>query len=56
MGHHELWEVKQERDRIYSLPEMSEEEGYKVGDLEALYGEMDGYSAESRAGELLRKE
>nr|CAD7567285.1 unnamed protein product [Timema californicum] len=51
MGHHELWEVKQERDRIYSLPEMSEEEGYKVGDLEALYGEMDGYSAESRADE-----
>jgi ATPase subunit of ABC transporter with duplicated ATPase domains len=53
MGHHELWEVKQERDRIYALPEMSEEEGYKVADLEALYGEMDGYSAESRAGELL---
>jgi len=42
MGHHELWEVKQERDRIYALPEMSEEEGYKVADLEALYGEMDG--------------
>ena len=24
MGHEELWKVKQERDRIYSLPEMSE--------------------------------
>nr|WP_205297378.1 ABC-F family ATPase [Pantoea multigeneris] len=53
MGHNELWEVKEERDRIYALPEMSEEEGYKVADLEVLYGEMDGYSAESRAGELL---
>ena len=53
MGHSELWEVKQERDRIYSLPEMSEEDGYKVADLEVKYGEMDGYSAESRAGELL---
>ncbi|MBE5250839.1 ABC-F family ATPase [Mixta mediterraneensis] len=53
MGHNELWEVKQERDRIYALPEMSEEDGYKVADLEVLYGEMDGYSAESRAGELL---
>ncbi|MBP2197040.1 MULTISPECIES: ABC-F family ATPase [Pantoea] len=53
MGHQELWTVKQERDRIYALPEMSEEEGYKVADLEVLYGEMDGYSAESRAGELL---
>lgn len=30
MGHKELWEVKQERDRIYALPEMSEEDGYKV--------------------------
>ncbi len=53
MGHSELWTVKQERDRIYALPEMSEEEGYKVADLEVEYGEMDGYSAESRAGELL---
>ncbi len=53
MGHTELWDVKQERDRIYALPEMSEEDGYKVADLEVLYGEMDGYSAESRAGELL---
>jgi len=53
MGHAELWAVKEERDRIYALPEMSEEEGYKVADLEVEYGEMDGYSAESRAGELL---
>lgn len=53
MGHGELWEVKQERDRIYALPEMSEEDGYKVADLEVKYGEMDGYSAEARAGELL---
>ncbi|WP_430981210.1 ABC-F family ATPase [Serratia rubidaea] len=53
MGHSELWEVKEERDRIYALPEMSEEDGYKVADLEVAYGEMDGYSAEARAGELL---
>lgn len=53
MGHTELWQVKQERDRIYALPEMSEEDGYKVADLEVQYAEMDGYSAESRAGELL---
>ncbi|MCO6523473.1 MAG: ABC-F family ATPase [Candidatus Schmidhempelia sp.] len=53
MGHAELWQVKQERDRIYALAEMSEEDGYKVADLEVLYAEMDGYSAEARAGELL---
>jgi ATPase subunit of ABC transporter with duplicated ATPase domains len=53
MGHEELWHVKQERDRIYALSEMSEEDGYKVADLEVQYAEMDGYSAEARAGELL---
>ena len=53
MGHKELWEVKQERDRIYNLPEMSEEDGMKVAELEVTFAEMDGYSAESRAGELL---
>ena len=53
MGHTELWAVKQERDRIYSLPEMSDEDGMKVAELEVQFAEMDGYSAESRAGEIL---
>ncbi|KFZ38110.1 ABC transporter ATP-binding protein [Shewanella mangrovi] len=53
MGHKELWKVKQERDRIYSLPEMTEEDGIKVAELEMEFAEMDGYTAESRAGELL---
>lgn len=53
MGHAELWTIKQERDRIYSLPEMSEEEGMRVAELEVEFAELDGYTAESRAGELL---
>jgi ATPase subunit of ABC transporter with duplicated ATPase domains len=53
MGHEELWAVKQERDRIYALPEMSEEDGMRVAELEVQFAEMDGYSAESRAGEIL---
>ena len=53
MGDAELWQVKQERDRIYSMPEMSEEDGMKVADLEVQFAEMDGYSSESRAGEIL---
>lgn len=53
MGHAKLWEVKQERDRIYALPEMSEEEGMLVAELEVEFAELDGYTAESRAGELL---
>ena len=53
MGHERLWEVSQERDRLYSLPEMSDDEGMRVADLEIEFAELDGYSAESSAGELL---
>ncbi len=53
MGYKRLWEVSEERDRLYSLPEMSDEEGMQVADLEVEFAELDGYSAESRAGELL---
>ena len=53
MGHEELAQVAKERDRIYSLAEMSEEDGMAVADLEVRFAELDGYTAESRAGELL---
>jgi len=53
MGHAQLWEIKRERERIYGLAEMSEEEGMKVADLEIEIAELDGYSAESRAEEIL---
>ena len=53
MGHTELWQIKLERDRIYSLTEMSDADGMKVADLEIRFSELDGYSAESRAGEVL---
>ena len=53
MGHAQLWRVKQERDRIYALPHMSEDDGMRVADLEIEFSELDGYTAEARAGELL---
>jgi ATPase subunit of ABC transporter with duplicated ATPase domains len=53
MGDAKLWEIKRERDRIYGLPEMSEADGMKVADLEIEFAELDGYTAESRAGEIL---
>jgi ATPase subunit of ABC transporter with duplicated ATPase domains len=53
MGHVRLWQVKQERDRIYALPHMSEAEGMQVAELEVEFAELDGYTAEARAGELL---
>ena len=53
MGHDELWAIKSERDAIYAKAEMTEEDGIRAGELEAEFAELDGYTAESRAGELL---
>jgi len=53
MGHEELWKVKSERDAIYANPEMTEADGIRAAELEAEFAEMDGYTAEARAGELL---
>ena len=53
MGHEELWAIKAEKDAIYANPEMTEADGIRAGDLEGEFAEMDGYSAEARAGELL---
>jgi ATPase subunit of ABC transporter with duplicated ATPase domains len=53
MGHERLWAIKQEKDAIYDLPEMSEDDGMRVAELEVEFAELDGYSAEASAGELL---
>ena len=53
MGDMALWKVKQERDAIYAQAEMSEADGMRAGELESEFAEMDGYTAESRAGEIL---
>ena len=53
MGHDELWTIKEERDAIYAKAEMTEEDGLRAGELEAEFAELDGYTAESRAGDLL---
>ena len=53
MGHEELWAVKSERDAIYANPAMSEEDGIRAAELECEFAEMDGYTAEARAGDLL---
>ncbi len=53
MGYRELWYAKTERDRLYALPDLSEEDGMLVAEMEVLFAEMDGYTAESRAGDIL---
>jgi ATPase subunit of ABC transporter with duplicated ATPase domains len=53
MGHQRLWYLIKERDRLYSLPDMSEADGMRVAELETEFATLDGYSAESSAAELL---
>lgn len=53
MGHSEMWNAKTERDAIYENPEASEDDYLRAAELEGVFAEYDGYTAEARAGELL---
>ena len=52
-GHEEMWACMQERDAIYANPDATEDDYMKAAELEVKFAEYDGYTAESRAGELL---
>jgi ATPase subunit of ABC transporter with duplicated ATPase domains len=54
MGNHRLWSALTERDELYAQPEMTHEAGMRLGELEGIVGEEDGYSAESDAAVLLQ--
>ncbi len=53
MGDPKFWKIHKEREELYSKPEMTDEEGIRVSELEEIYADIGGYEAESRAGELL---
>ena len=53
MGHAEMWTCMSERDAIYANPEATEDDYMRAAELEGKFAEYDGYTAESRAGELL---
>lgn len=53
MGYERLYEIKKQKDYIYALTNMTEQDGIKVAELEMQFAEMDGYLAESAAAELL---
>lgn len=55
MGHKKMWNVMQEKDAIYMKEDFNEEDGMKAGHLEAEFGEMGGYTAESDAATLLNE-
>jgi ATPase subunit of ABC transporter with duplicated ATPase domains len=53
MGHEDMWKCMQEKDAIYANPEATEDDYMHAAELEVKFGEMGGYDAEARAGELL---
>ncbi|MFN3665638.1 MAG: ABC-F family ATP-binding cassette domain-containing protein [Sediminibacterium sp.] len=53
MGHQKMWTIMHEREAIYAKDDFSEEDGIRAGELEAEFGEMGGYTAESDAATLL---
>jgi len=53
MGHKRLFEIMMERDALYAKADFSEEDGVRSGELEAEFGELNGYEAESEAAVLL---
>ncbi len=53
MGHKKMWNTMLEKDAIYMKEDFSEEDGMRAGHLEAEFGEMGGYTAESDAATLL---
>jgi len=53
MGHTRLWKIKEEKDALYAKEDFSDEDGMRAGDLEGQFAELDGYSAEANAGDLL---
>ena len=54
MGNEKLWSALEERERLYAQASMTDEDGMRMGELEGIVGDEDGYSAESDAAILLQ--
>jgi len=53
MGHKKLFEVMQEREALYAKADFTDADGIRSGELEAEFGEMNGYEVEGEVGSLL---
>ncbi len=54
MGNARLWKTLEERDKLYEKADMTDADGMRLGELEGIVGEEDGYTAESDAAVLLQ--
>ena len=53
MGNSKLYEIMEEKDKMYQQTEFSEEDGMKLANLEAEFMDLDGWNAEPDAAQLL---
>jgi len=54
MGNHKLWSALQERELLYEKSDLTDAEGMRLGELEGVVGDEDGYEAEANAAILLQ--
>lgn len=53
MGNKKLWDIIEEKNKLYSQTEFSEEDGIRLGELEGEFLDLDGWNQESNAATLL---
>lgn len=53
MGHKKLYDIMEEKEKIYMKADFTDEDGMRAGELEAEFAELNGWEAESDAAELL---
>ena len=53
MGNQRLYDIMKEKDAIYAKEDFSDEDGIRASELEAEFAEMDGWNADTEAGQLL---
>ncbi len=53
MGNQKLFQIMEEKEKLYSKPDFSDADGDRASQLEMLFAEMNGYEAESEAATLL---
>ncbi len=53
MGNSKLYEIMEEKNKMYAQTEFSDEDGMKLANLEAEFMDLDGWNAESDASTLL---
>ena len=53
MGNTKLYQIMEEKNKMYEQTEFSDEDGMKLANLEAEFMDLDGWNAEADAGSLL---